>query len=306
MKNQNKKTKSLVQQSDILIRPDGEVVVSFLFEDLGLVARENSRDFVTAPGIPQFSIFADVSQEYESCRLCPKKCGFNRKIHAHPRCGTHQLRLASSGISLGDESIIRGSRGSGTMMLSGCPLQCPHCHNPEMVASGEEISIEDFVETMFSLAEQGAHNVQILSPTVHFPKLRLALQMAKAAGFPVPVLFKSSGYELVEELEKFSGLVDIYLPDFKFGSCSAWAVRARAQDYFSVARNAIAEMLRQTGPMKRNTEGVLTSGTFVRHVLAPLPSTERAEIYQYLHSLPGDVGVSILDNFQILSATVYK
>jgi putative pyruvate formate lyase activating enzyme len=129
--------------------------------------------------------------------------------------------------------------------------------------------------------------------------LRTVLQTAKQAGFRLPIIFKSSGYELVSELEKFSGLVDIYLPDFKFGAESEWAARARAKDYFSVVKSAIAEMIRQTGPMRFNEKGLLLQGTLIRHVLAPLPDSERNEILEAAQGF-SLAGLSVLDNFQLI------
>jgi putative pyruvate formate lyase activating enzyme len=125
---------------------------------------------------------------------------------------------------------------------------------------------------------------------VHFPALRQLLQALKSSQFPLPIVLKSSGYENVEEIQKLSGLVDIYLPDLKFGNISSWAVRAGVRNYFNKAQEAIAEMIRQVGePHYEN--GILKRGVLVRHVEAPLPEAEKREIHAYLEALPAEISL---------------
>jgi putative pyruvate formate lyase activating enzyme len=289
------------QQSDITISPDGTVHISFLWDDL--------RDLAGLPpvekagGLEAFSWTAPEgelslsSPEYASCSLCPKTCGFNREAKAHPRCGDSLLRVSNVGLTMGDEPAIRGTRGSGAIMLAGCPLKCPSCHNPEKVAQGDAVSGPGFLKICEDLLHRGAHNIQILSPTVHLPALRVALRALKDSGFPLPVVLKSSGFERAEEIEKLAGLVDVYLPDLKFGSCSAWAVRAGVRHYFAVAKDAIEAMIRQAGPFCTDSSGLAVSGVLVRHVSAPLPDTEKAELHAFLAGLEGRAAVSVLDTF---------
>ena len=272
-------------------------MISFLWDDLAFLAnRELSSSAPNASSYTPTSAMVP-QEEYARCQMCPKKCGVNRVLHAHPTCGDYQLRVASAGLSFGDEPEIRGS---GVIMLSGCPLRCPSCHNPEMVASGAPTTIKELEQIILGLANQGARNIQFLSPTVHFPALRVALKRLKAAGFPLPIVLKSSGYETVGELRKLRGLVDIYLPDLKFGGCSSWGARAGVKDYFAIAKLAVAEMILQVGALKFDECGRATRGVLVRHVLAPLPFEERAEILAFLRALPPGVGTSVLDTFQVL------
>lgn len=293
------------QQSDITIGPDGSVHISFLWDDLRDLAGLDPRPAPLQDGPSwraPYGALAMESAEYAECRLCPKACGFDRNAKAHPRCGDSLLRVSNSGLTLGDEPAIRGTRGSGAIMLAGCPLKCPSCHNPEMVATGTPTTGEAFLRICEDLLAQGAHNVQILSPTVHLPALRVALAALKLHGFPLPIVLKSSGFESVAELRKLEGLVDIYLPDLKFGSCSAWAVRAGVRSYFAVAKEAIDEMIRQVGPLQMDAAGLATSGVLVRHVEAPLPAGEKAELRAYLAGLSGRASVSFLDTFVNLEA----
>ena len=290
------------QQSDITISPDGTVHISFLWDDLrdlaGLPPLEHSEAALSLPpwAAPNGELSL-ASPEYASCKLCPKACGFNREAKAHPRCGDSLLRVSNVGLTMGDEPVIRGTRGSGAIMLAGCPLKCPSCHNPEKVAHGEAVDGTGFLRLCEGLLQQGAHNIQILSPTVHLPALRVALRALKESGFPLPIVLKSSGFERVEEIEKLAGLVDVYLPDLKFGSCSAWAVRAGVRNYFAVAKDAIEAMIRQAGPFRADGQGLALSGVLVRHVSAPLPETEKAELHAFLAGLEGRAEVSVLDTF---------
>jgi putative pyruvate formate lyase activating enzyme len=286
------------QQSDITIGPNGSIHISFLWNDLcDLAGMSSAECFSSRTWIAPSSELTLESGEYSSCNLCPKQCGFDRNAAAHPRCGDSLLRISNAGLTMGDEPSIRGTRGSGAIMLAGCPLKCPSCHNPEKVAQGEPSSAVDFFRICESLNKEGAHNIQILSPTGHFPALRTLLRALKEESFPLPIVLKSSGYESVDELRKLEGLVDIYLPDLKFGTCSTWAVRAGARSYFTIAQEAIEEMIRQVGNLSLEADGTARKGVLVRHVAAPLPTTEQAELKSYLMSLSGRAGVSILDTF---------
>lgn len=297
-KQSRKAARSLPQQSDIVITTDGRVFVSFLWDDLESLKNPVSLQPVAAvAAAPNRPALAYPINEYRHCHLCPKQCGFDRTRAHHKSCGDYQLRVATSGVTFGDEPEVRGQRGSGAIMLSGCPLKCPSCHNPEMVADGTVVSIGEFLGMADDLYARGAHNIQILSPTVHLPALRVALAELKTTDFPLPIILKSSGYELVEELVKLEGLVDVYLPDFKFGSCSQWSARAGVKDYFDVALHAIAEMFRQTGSLQLDVDGTVLRGVMVRHLRAPLPQHERLEIESLLASLPAGIGVSYSDNF---------
>ena len=304
-----KNEKSPTQQSDIIIESNGKIHISFLWDDLkdvpGLInGIQDETPLTSLPAIswisPSVANDLDFLNEFRSCQLCPKHCGFNRMERVHPTCGDYQLRIGTFGISFGDEPEVKGSRGSGAIMLSGCPLKCPSCHNPEKVADGVIISVYDFIKICEELLQKGAHNIQILSPTVHFPTLRVALKILKDSAFPIPILLKSSGYETIDQIKQLAGLIDIYLPDFKFGSCSKWSKKAGVKNYFEKAEVAILEMIRQVGPIQFDANGVIMRGVLVRHVESPLPPEEREQIRSFLNNLPPGVLVSSLNNFVLL------
>lgn len=275
------------KRSQVVVRPDGSLEVSYLWDDLEPIFRaqtpfgEPLEPFV--PAIDDFSA-KTADQAYRSCRLCPLQCGWNRVASPHPRCGDSEFRIGSAGIVRGDEPPISGTLGSGAMLLGGCPMRCPSCHSVEMFTNGKPCTPLDFWNLAWSFAGR-AHNLQLLSPTGHFPWLRARLIELKRGNYPLPIVFKSSGYERVEWLRAFEGLVDIYLPDLKYGPGSEWAKRAGTPDYFEVACEAIKEMHRQVGPLQQNGAGVGTRGLLVRHILAPLPEGEREAILDFVGAL---------------------
>lgn len=278
---------SQIQQSDITITEDGRIYISFLWDDLYSLTgfeKGTSQSRPMSWKIPENFKFEDKS-EYKNCNLCPKQCGFDRVRYSHPSCGDSEFRVSNVGISFGDESEIHGMGGSGCIMLSGCPLTCPSCHNPEKVSHGKKTTTEEFLLICQGLLENGAENIQILSPTVHIPALVYNLRVLKESNFPLPIVMKSSGYESVEQIKRFDGLVDFWLPDFKFGPCSSWGKKAGVSDYFEQARNSLEAMRQQVG-----IENVL-----VRHVLAPLPENERNMILDFLEGT--GLKISVSDTF---------
>ncbi len=285
------------KQSDIVIAPDGTICISFLWDDLRSLKDPGSGADLPPPSVPRGRrrrvLNPDVDKrEYRTCRLCPKACGFDRLAARHPTCGDHRLRIATAGRSFGDEPELAGESGSGVLMLSGCPLRCPSCCNHEMVADGTVLSLEETVDLAWRLRDEGAHNLQILSPTAHLPALLALARALKDAAFDIPIVFKSSGYERIEWLRRFATLVDVYVPDVKFGPDSAWAGQAGAADYFLVAKRTVAEMIRQVGPLRLDDQGLAVKGVVVRHLCAPLPPAERRAIDAYLETLPQGVRIS--------------
>lgn len=290
-----KSPRSVPKQSDIVIDPEGKVAVSFLWDDYQDHLPHTSVTTLQRPFILEKE--EEFSFDYSQCEMCPKKCGFNRVKAMHPRCGGAALQIGTWGRTYGDEKEIVGSGGSGAILFSHCPLTCPSCHNPEMVRGGHKVSLNELIDICYTLYEEGAENIQFLSPTVHMAKLETVLQILKKHAFPLPIVFKSSGVENIDYLRRFVGLIDIYLPDFKYGPDSLFAHRAGVPHYFLQAQETILEMIRQVGPPKRNQHKLLTRGVLIRHVKAPIPEAERQAILTFLHSLNGQCVISITDNF---------
>ncbi len=312
MKKINPKSKKRIPsfQSDIVIDENGEIFISFFGPEL--LHLNNSRALAPktihhwqAPELDQKTILSHqeaIKKEYAHCLLCPKECGFDRVKSSHPNCGDWQLKVSNYGISFGDEPEISNGGGSGVIFISGCPLTCPSCINDEKVRTdGTAVTIEDFLLLAEKLLHNGANNIQILSPSVSLPQLRIALKILKESSFPLPILFKSSGYESMNEIKKFKGLVDVYIPDYKFSTSCYWKKQSGADNYQEVFQDCLAEMYAQVGPVIKDSEGNIINGVIIRHVKNPyLSKEENTSIENFLNAQPKDVFISVLDNFVVL------
>ena len=298
MKKTQSHPRSVPKQSDIVIHPGGEVSVSFLWDDFGRGKKQNSGKIIQLKRPKVNPVLEErVDSFYLNCKMCPKECCFNRMKAPHPRCGGNEIRIGTWGCTFGDEPEIVGQGGSGAILFSHCPLSCPSCHNPEMVSKGTEVLSDKLIDICYRLYEEGAENIQLLSPTVHMPKLELVLKVLKQNHFPLPIVFKSSGNESLTFLKRMKGLVDVYLPDFKYGVHSEFAKRAGCPDYFLEAKETIREMIKQVGPPRLSQEGILLKGVLIRHVMAPIPEPERKSIFDFLDKFKNQCLVSVMDNF---------
>ncbi len=249
------------------------------------------------------------------CRLCPRACGVDRKQMAG-YCGmTGKIKAARAALHMWEEPVLSGRKGSGAIFFTGCPLGCVFCQNRRIALGqqGKEISAGRLVEIFFELKEKGANNINLVTPTHFIPEIREALLTARAEGLRLPVVYNTGSYETVESLKMLDGLVDIYLPDFKYYESATARRYANAPDYPKVARAAIREMVRQTGSMKfvRETgpeeetdydgdeEGILMKrGVIVRHLLLPDMAEESKKIIGELYRTYGnDIYLSIMNQY---------
>ena len=221
------------------------------------------------------------------CRLCPRDCGALRGESGGGVCGMGaQPRIARAAPHYDEEPVISGTNGSGTVFFSGCSLKCCFCQNFDLShrGFGETVSAERLREIYFELIDRGVHNINLVNPT-HFAEVIIeSLQ----GGLPVPVVWNTGGYEKVETLRRLEGLVQVYLPDLKYISPESARKYSRAADYFDFAAPAIREMLRQTGPVQLDDDGVIRRGTIVRHLILPGCAEESCRILDFIHDeLPG-------------------
>ena len=221
------------------------------------------------------------------CRLCPRNCGALRGETGRGRCGMGaEPRIARAAPHYDEEPVISGTRGAGTVFFSGCSLQCCFCQNYALSHEGfgKTVSVERLREIYFELIEQGVHNIDLVNPT-HFAN---AIYESLEGGLPVPVVWNSGGYEKVETLRRFEGRVQVYLPDLKYIRPDSARKYSGAADYFEYAAPAIKEMLRQTGPVELDDDGVIRRGTIIRHLILPGCAEESVQILDYIHDeLPG-------------------
>jgi putative pyruvate formate lyase activating enzyme len=200
-----------------------------------------------------------------------------------------------------EEPCISGTSGSGTVFFSGCNLRCVFCqnHNIALGKAGRFISPEHLVEIFLQLQEQGANNINLVTPTHFLPQIVIALEQAKQQGLHLPIVYNTGSYESPKALHHLEGLVDIYLPDLKYFSPELSTAYSHAPDYFEAACAAIAEMYRQVGnPVINEDTGLMQRGLIVRHLLLPGQTKDSKKILRYLHETYGDhIYISIMNQY---------
>ena len=238
---------------------------------------------------------------YENCTLCPRNCKKNRSIGEQGICGvTDKIKVARAALHFWEEPCISGSSGSGTVFFSGCSLHCVFCQNQEIAQGlkGKEISGERLTEIFLELQEKGAHNINLVTPGQYVPSIVKALDRAKEEGLKIPIVYNTGGYEKMETLKQLDGIIDIYLPDFKYWDSEIARKYSRAADYPMVAREAIAEMVRQQPVAEFNPLGIMTKGVIVRQLLLPGLVNDAKHIVKYLYDTYGDnIYLSLMSQF---------
>lgn len=224
------------------------------------------------------------------CNACPRRCGAERTEHLPGGvCACPSLPLvARAAPHYGEEPCISGEHGSGTVFFSGCNLKCVFCQNHEISRArlGKTVTVERLSDIFLELRDKGVHNINLVTPTHYTDAIVKALERAK---LDIPVAWNSSGYDSVESLKKLEGLVQIYMPDFKYMDSALAARYSAAPDYPEVARSAIYEMFRQVGPFELDEEDMLRSGVLIRHLILPgAEANSRAVIDFVADNLPGD------------------
>ena len=205
------------------------------------------------------------------CYLCPRECGADRSLGELGICGEGDgIRVARYSLHLWEEPPISGTRGSGTIFFSGCSLRCEFCQNRAISheGKGEPVSVERLAEMILELEAQGAHNINLVTPTHFADKVAEALHAIKDR-LSIPVVYNTSGYEKVETLRLFEGLVDIYLPDYKYFSDELADKYSHAKDYRKNVEAALVEMYRQVGKPIFDENGLLKKGLVIRHLVLP-------------------------------------
>ncbi|MDD6733537.1 MAG: radical SAM protein [Lachnospiraceae bacterium] len=242
------------------------------------------------------------NNEFENCCLCPRSCKVNRQTDQKGFCmESSKLRLARAALHFYEEPVISGTKGSGAVFFCGCNLRCVYCQNREIALGtvGREISIERLCEIFFELKEQGANNINLVTPTHFIPAIREAIIQAKSRGFNLPFVYNTSSYETVEALKTLDGLIDIYLPDFKYMDALLARNYSHAPDYPTIAKKAIAEMVRQTGPLSINPDtGLMEKGVIVRHMVLPNGTKNAKNVISYLFETYRDsIYISIMNQY---------
>lgn len=213
---------------------------------------------------------SDYVYNPKACTLCPRNCRADRTVRPGA-CGTgNGMQIARVMLHRFEEPPLSGTRGSGAIFFRGCNLRCGYCQNAKIshgVQNGAIVSPDQLANTMLTLQARGAHNIDLITAAHVLPYAANALRLVKPQ-LHIPVVYNSSGYEKAEALKLLDGLVDVYLPDFKYADPAAAGRYSGAEDYPAVARAAIAEMVRQTGAYAEK-DGIVQRGTIIRHLVLP-------------------------------------
>lgn len=260
----------------------------------------------------------------KKCTLCPRNCMTDRANGETGVCGqTKQLKVARAALHYWEEPCISGKGGSGAVFFSGCALHCVFCQNHNIAngTAGKPISQERLCEIFLELQEKGANNINLVTPGHFVPQIIPALTCAKRQGLMLPVVYNTSSYESVDTIRRLDGLVDVYLPDFKYMSAELSAKYSHAADYSKAAKAAVAEMVRQTGAAVFAPEEhagsladdttnfdpveagwLMKRGTIVRHLLLPGCTEDSKAVIRYLYETYGNaVYISIMNQFTPLA-----
>ena len=248
--------------------------------------------------------------KYENCLLCPRKCGINRSTGQTGICGvSSEIKVARAALHYWEEPCISGKRGSGAVFFSGCSLHCVFCQNRE-ISDGKEgkvISKERLSDIFIELAGKGANNINLVTPGQYIPDIVWAVNDAKSRGMKLPIIYNTSGYENVTELKLLEGIVDVYLPDFKYMDSTLSAMYSRAKDYPSVAKQALSEMVRQQPDVViDDATGLIQKGVIVRQLLLPRHVNDAKAVLKYLYDTYRDhVYISMMSQFTPIALEDY-
>ena len=263
-------------------------------------------------GVPSYKVLAEsgeldrrieaADELTRSCRLCPRACGVNRMEGELGFCRTAARALVSShGPHFGEERPLVGKHGSGTIFFTNCNLGCVFCQNYEIshLGVGQPVSPDRLAGMMCELEDLGCHNINVVTPTHVVPEILKALALAVERGLTVPIVYNSGGYDSVETLRILDGIVDIYMPDFKFWDRDTADRFAKAPDYPEAARNALREMHRQVGDLQIGDDGIAVRGLLVRHLVLPQDLAGTEEVVDFLaREISKETYVNVMDQYR--------
>jgi len=235
------------------------------------------------------------------CDLCPNNCGVNRLEGQVGLCrAKYNPKVASYNLHQGEEPAISGSRGSGTIFFSNCTLKCGYCQNWPISQKGNGVvtDIPGLAGMMLELKGRGAHNINLVTPTHYMPQFLEALVIAADGGLDIPIVYNTSGYEVVTALRLLDGIVDVYLPDMRYACDLQGKKYSKAKMYSSYNRAAVREMYRQVGNLVTDEDGIAVKGLIIRHLVLPGGISGTEEVMKFIaEELSRDVAVSLMDQY---------
>lgn len=239
----------------------------------------------------------------KSCELCPRNCGADKLSGERGFCGANaRLEISSYHPHFGEERPLVGSGGSGTIFLSHCSLRCVFCINWDVSqgSGGNRTSIRQFADMMLALQKMGCPNINFVTPTHYSPHILLAVDQAASRGLRVPLVYNTCGYEKTEILKLLDGVVDIYLPDFKYSDPeSADKYSSRADDYPEITKSALLEMHRQVGVARPSADGLMRRGLMIRHLVMPNNVGDAKGVIDWIAAnLPRDTYLNLMSQYR--------
>jgi len=241
---------------------------------------------------------------FENCRLCPRRCGVNRARGEKGFCSAPLKPVVfSHHPHFGEEVSLVGQHGSGTIFFSNCNLRCIFCQNWPISHEGKgmEIDDEDLAGLMLDLQKTGCHNINLVTPTHVMPNILNATRTALKKGLKIPLVYNTSGYELLEVLKILDGIVDIYLPDMKYmDPDKSQKYSAGASDYPEITKKAIIEMNRQVGVLRGDKQGIAQRGVIIRHLVMPNRVSGTEKFVKWVsEALPKNTYVNIMAQYRV-------
>ena len=234
------------------------------------------------------------------CDLCPRQCNTDRSLRPGFCNESEKIMLARAALHFFEEPSISGTEGSGAVFFCGCNLKCVFCQNEKISKGliGKEVSVEELADIFLNLESQGANNINLVTPSHYVYQIKDALIRAKEKGLSIPIVYNSSAYELPETLRLLEGLIDIYLPDFKYMDEELAVNYSNAPGYPEIAKKAIEEMVRQVGAPVFDERGMMKKGVIVRHLLLPAGVKNAKSIVSYLNETYHDsIYISLMNQY---------
>ena len=248
------------------------------------------------------AISANLLNKLECCSICPRKCKVNRLKGETGICRTGRYAwISAAHAHFGEEPQLVGFNGSGTIFFTNCNLMCSFCQNFELshLGEGQIVLPEELAAIMLSLQRAGCHNINLVTPTHVIPQILEALCIAADQGLNIPLIYNTSSYENRDTLQLIKGIIDIYLPDFKFIAAGLSAEACNAPDYSSVAKEIIKDMFSQVGDLQLNKYDIAYRGLIVRHLIMPGQVEDSKNILKYIaNEVSKEVYVNIMPQFR--------
>ncbi len=236
----------------------------------------------------------------DNCTLCPHRCKVNRLNGLKGRCRCDdKLRIALSSLHMFEEPCISGTNGSGTVFFSNCNLNCIYCQNYEIssLGKGKEITTDHLAEIFLNQQEKGAHNINLVTPTMYVYQIIEAIKIAKLNGLNIPIIYNTNGYENVETIKLLNGYIDVYLPDLKYYTNELSKKYSNVDNYFEIATNAIKEMYAQVGQACFDENGLIKKGVIIRHLVLPNHIQNSKNILKWISDNMPNVYVSVMSQY---------